>query len=71
MNELEKLRFATNSVSAIVVTLDLMQRLLARVNLEVADRAAVDSCLHEMNESVTLLRTLVTQGGSENGGESS
>ena len=69
MNDLEKVRSATNSVSALVVTLDLMERLLARVHLGVADRAAVESCLREMNESVTLLRTLVTQDVPENGGE--
>lgn len=68
MNDLDRERFVTNSVSAVVVTLDLMERLLSRVHLGVADRAAVDSCLREMNESVTLLRTLVMQE-PENQGE--
>jgi hypothetical protein len=67
MNEQERQRSVTNSVSAIVVALDLMERLLSEIHLGGSDRAAVEACLHEMNESVALLRSLVTRDPAESG----
>ena len=69
MHVTPQLHGVTNSVSAIVVALDLLERVLAGVSLPPADRCAVDACLREMNESVKLLRSLVVSGEAVRGRE--